>query len=429
MTCPDIYAWEVFCKITEAKPGSKRAGWESWVSAARLYADPTFLDFPEDRREPVPEFSTAVPTKTEAGQLLTSIGVVQPPKHPEKPFPFSDKSKLTRKEDVYLNKQTVDYIVKNNLYFQEGQQAMANTPNGICFPAGSIEVKAMWVYLVQESDQAQFYCQKDSSGKVWGLQSLHLTTKDIPNWFWATFEHESNYGKEHPVPFPQTDNWGYKCGAVTANLLALFDKHHLPREVWTHYRLGGSQVDYTDSAGRPIVRGNNMIEGGLKGAPATQSSCMSCHARSTIGQFLDFNLGEDRIGSPKPAWFYGLNNQMVESKANVQRDFVWSLSRAKHKDVAGAESIFWSIGNKTQISFANDIYPLFRKKDIEAMLALNITPWDYQCVVANKQKVIDMYNHNAQPYLPAGYNESSPSFWWSPYLRNELQIWAANPAP
>ena len=37
----------------------------------------------------------------------------------------------------------------------------------------------------------------DSSGvtRLFGLTALHITTKDLPNWFWATFESVYNPGR------------------------------------------------------------------------------------------------------------------------------------------------------------------------------------------------------------------------------------------
>ena len=86
--------------------------------------------------------------------------------------------------------------------------------------------------------------------RPFGLVGLHIITKDIPNWFWTTFEHVDN---------PQ---------ANIGNL----DRHSPPGQgyppevegtVWRFYRLRGMQVDFVTSVGRPTILGNNInAEGG-----------------------------------------------------------------------------------------------------------------------------------------------------------------------
>src|SRR5205085_9407591 len=111
----------------------------------------------------------------------------------------------------------------------------------------------------------------DASGKLYGLVALHITSKVLPNWFWATFEWVDNKGRsdylgsrdafgvtyDNPKdpsfqpPNPETGKV-YPPGKVTKNLLDLFKAGGFDSawaQEWQNYRLKGSQVDFTDSTG------------------------------------------------------------------------------------------------------------------------------------------------------------------------------------
>jgi len=416
MRHPDHFAWEVFCKITEpTKVNSTRAGWESWISAYRLFADPTQFNFGKGEAT----------TRLRGGSAKMAAEAMKSGAHREENLAlvFAKPGSDVRQEEVSINPEAAQYIIDNGLISEEGQEDLVNQGIPINFPKEAIEVKTMWIELTKQEDMSRYYCQTGRDGVVWGLQGMHITTKDIPNWFWATFEHEDNYREVNP-PFPSSDTWGFKNKQPTGKLLALFKAHHIDASIWRHYRLGGAQVDYTDATGRPVVLGNNKIEGLLSGTPATQASCMTCHSRSTIGARLDFELGNDRVGAPDWRWFFGLNAQGSLVPTNVQRDFVWTLGRAKHKNQA-PEGMFWQISNAKEISFVVDIAPLFKDKDIELMLKQtpSIELWNYTSVTKNIDAVYAHYAHTAKPYLPV---EGKP---WSKYLLDQYQAWEKDKAP
>ncbi|NJL27720.1 MAG: hypothetical protein HC897_07410 [Thermoanaerobaculia bacterium] len=111
-------------------------------------------------------------------------------------------------EIVYRNKATFDYIVENGLWYVEGvEQAFQN---GLVydFPVGAIEVKTNWYLLTAEQATSGRYFTMtltsesrvdgsvvSSEETVYGLVAMHLSTKDLPNWFWSTFEHIDNPGR------------------------------------------------------------------------------------------------------------------------------------------------------------------------------------------------------------------------------------------
>ncbi len=160
-----------------------------------------------------------------------------------------------------MNRATFDFIVDNELWYVEGQQVMFDTGTPIAFPEESKEIKAQWRLIDQDAADRYHtatFINDDGEDELWGLTSLHITTKDVPNWFWATWEHADNTDLEAIVPS--------------------VDTHGLPDQLvgtkWENYVLRGSQVDFVDSTGRPTILANSQIEDGFQ----ETSSCITCHA-------------------------------------------------------------------------------------------------------------------------------------------------------
>jgi hypothetical protein len=89
---------------------------------------------------------------------------------------------------------------------------------------------------------------------------------------------------------------------------------------WKNYRLDGVQIFFTDGLD-PTLLGNSMIEGENTGIPLKESSCITCHALSSIeidgSDGIQFRIGNNPVGEPEPLppdW--------------IRRDFVWSLLEA-----------------------------------------------------------------------------------------------------
>ena len=62
------------------------------------------------------------------------------------------------------------------------------------FPRASIEVKANWI-VIDEKDKSRFHWNYNEAGQLLGLVAIHIISKDLPNWFWCTFEHVDNPGR------------------------------------------------------------------------------------------------------------------------------------------------------------------------------------------------------------------------------------------
>jgi hypothetical protein len=206
--------------------------------------------------------------------------------------------------ETRMNKEAFEFIVGKNLYSIEGQEDFLVKNLAVDFPVAAKEIKAAWrMFTDVELDPAKNFRDLNNNGAIedderglrllertyhigygvikneasgtqelrpFGLVGLHIITKDIPNWFWTTFEHVDN---------PQ---------ANIGNL----DRHSPPGKsyppevegtVWRFYRLRGTQVDFVTSVGRPTILGNTQIEGSFQ----ESSSCITCHARASIGRRLD----------------------------------------------------------------------------------------------------------------------------------------------
>jgi hypothetical protein len=235
-------------------------------------------------------------------------------------------------EEVRLNGATEDYIAGTNLWKRPGQALAAARSANIQFSPPSIEIKADWIQLSSigydcnslPPSLTQSVHVETINGNCFALAGMHLTSKLLDKWLWATFEPQNlNTNPNRCLVLGCTDTFGSipatTHGAntqLTPKLAAMMTAANLAPE-WYNYRLDGVQTDYLT----PKLLGNSIIEGENVGTPLTQSSCISCHAVSSVksdgtdGLTL---LTTNPVGFPAP----------LPSKAWIRRDFVWSLSMA-----------------------------------------------------------------------------------------------------
>lgn len=204
----------------------------------------------------------------------------------------------TQEGEVRINQVLYDDIVKKELFSIDGQEAWRRTGKKLSFPPGSIEVKASWKDLGEihqnRPDRSEYHLMT-YHGHVWGLRGLHVMSKDLPNWFWCTFEH---YRNPEPVlpdqqladieprsnpefQFFQPDPKRRLIYPVPTGLMGT---------KWRFYRLRGVMTDFTGPTGIP----NRLSSAVLEFPQSLQSSgsCMSCHAKATIGSLSLRNPGE-----------------------------------------------------------------------------------------------------------------------------------------
>jgi hypothetical protein len=259
--------------------------------------------------------------------------------------------------ETRMNRSTYEFVRNQCLFSIEGQQRYAKAVAArqkppIQFPPDSVEVKAAWLDFSDPQGDGSIppilgekqgtYYTAEFQGKRYGLTALHILTKDLTNWFWATFRHKDS----PPNPFETPDTFG--------------PPNDVQGTVWQNYRLGGTQTDFTKPTGEPTILSDHYVEFGF-----VRSSCMTCHATATIsGEIATsssgrpftsisdaqakavcaitpanvdiakckkllgdsaFQAGTDKLiverGVPDPAWF-----QKNGLPFYLQTDFVWSIS-------------------------------------------------------------------------------------------------------
>ena len=283
---PDRFAWQMFIALTwPADVGSRAPAtdrpygspgpvvFETWPLSDQVYlpkgaAPPAWDDIPWSGVRNLG--NRAVPRQI---AIFRQVEVGQP------------GTRDHQQEEIRMNRATFDYLRDNHLYSIEGQELRFVNKQPVSFPAGAIEVKAIW-RLIREEDKAryQWTAMRDpKTGKMfaYGLTALHIASKTLPHWFWATFEQVENPYRTglHDEGWLNPSRDSIACPAERLDCNLAPQGLGLQGTRWEYYRLRGSQVDYLDGRGYPVILANSEIETGFQ----QSASCMSCHARSTIG--------------------------------------------------------------------------------------------------------------------------------------------------
>lgn len=341
----------------------------------------------------------------------------------------------TNAELTVRNKPFHDYLFENNLYNATGvMEVFARNANNLTrsnapyhlpnqsadtnhkkavlaridLPSSAIMIKSNWVHeklaaqLGIKNDPAYPFISKNMATSLtdpkteksclWHgthyLMAFHISSKDIPQWVWTTFEHVKLPGRCDVTGC--NDSFGYKSTdtlppGVADNYVAphvktdglnssskVFDRDKLytpeqPRpalsklfsaagigsgtstsaaepdaedKAWLSYRLKGSQVDFTDLEGRRTLLGNSITEAGFMDG----SSCVTCHSRAGIhvtadgkpnffklsvfiNSLSDYGYAKSADGIPNKNWFH--NSDMPPALDVLQTDFVWGFLFAK----------------------------------------------------------------------------------------------------
>jgi hypothetical protein len=340
MSSPDKFAWQLFIELNQPSANNSSITlWESWALAKCVFDNP----------DQVPTWETVTPKILENPESLPLQQLERLNLNPKVLFdPNAPSANETR-----MNKPAFDFIVGNNLYNAEGLEAFYTSNKKIDLPVESREVKAVWD-TISISDTGKYHYAIAKNGKYYGLVSLHIITKDVPNWFWTTFEHVDNFEKSdefknNKALLASKDSYGYDVDdKLSENLKKDFDKNHMASK-WKNYRLRGTQTGFTDPMGKPIILANTVTEQGFM----LSSSCVTCHSRATVGINPDFKPrrfnayfrlpifkenDQGFIGSTEPANFYkeylGKRGDTLIQTGKpefIQTDFMWSFFRAKRK--------------------------------------------------------------------------------------------------
>jgi hypothetical protein len=273
-------------------------------------------------------------------------------------------------QEVRVNRATWDFVRDNELYYIEGLIKAYELGKPIKFVTDSIEIKVVWRPISEENKSRYLWIDNivtstvpvsTSNGitetvvtttTIWGMTGMHITSRVLPNWFWATFEHLDNpYRlplKSDDIPVnepwytPSRDEFAcpeppYDCNLPPDSV----DGVSLKGTFWENYVLRGTQTDFVDSYGNPTRLANSEIETGFQ----LGASCITCHSLAVIGpeqpgarrlasiNFLDplslapgprstLNGGGGYLGAPDPKLFQVPGDL---TQRFLQTDFLWSV--------------------------------------------------------------------------------------------------------
>src|SRR5271169_1129704 len=194
LNAPDQLAWTLFLEVNaDAKTsGNNNALFETWASDGETF-------------QPTPEWPT---TPTALSLRPRALSLVRRPPHPgggQLPQVVPGQGGLVT-EETRRNRSDFNFIKQNILFKVSGLVAAFNANKTLSFPTDSLEVKANWVEVAQlktfngftgtPADAAKIYhVNSATDGKQYALVAMHVISKLVPNWTWATFEHKDNPGR------------------------------------------------------------------------------------------------------------------------------------------------------------------------------------------------------------------------------------------
>lgn len=348
----DRYAWRIFvalnwpANVTAKEPDTAKAFgspgsvvWETWRNVRDSAPDTVF---PSNGADPGPWLGAQPVAAAELTERqfepiprkqLAFLAAQQSLRRPgQGPMVVFDEM-VGGGNEIRMNQAAYEFIRQNKLYNLQGQIAQFATGKAnLKFPLDAKEIKAEW-RKIRESDKPRYHwaevTRNTGAKEIWGLTALHIITKDLPNWLWATFEHVDN---KQPGPldggFTNT-GWLTKSVDRFACPAPPHDCEQAPLGIglqgtkWENYRLRGTQIDFIDTMGVPTLLANSQTESPFQ----KQSSCINCHSRAAINRDATDDPGffPPVLGSPNPDIF---RDPITRQRTFMQLDFVWSLRRA-----------------------------------------------------------------------------------------------------
>ena len=362
----DVLSWESFIALNwpanaDGSPkedvtfGENESGmtvWQAWKSSREIFLPHGKKPKAWGAVENIPIVCDSISAEDLKNGIITLTQVGKTPNvldesgEPFQTGPLIDQNGNYTRYEILTNEVMFDYILKNNLYSYEGQEAFGKDAD---FPfsdpdtgkEGAIMVKAAWIKMEGKYDASQFHTAyalvydnpHEQAGvkascklvKV-GLVGLHIAhkTKGDPQWIWSTFEHVANAPTQgepvnrsfynyhdpnstYPVNEPPARPWNPANVGTTPTKVervipidndakALNTKYQVALEklyrgsVWANYELISTQWptdanSVSDQTGKPAPTflANATLETYIQGkVPQTSSNCIACHNNASM---------------------------------------------------------------------------------------------------------------------------------------------------
>ncbi len=341
----DAFIWQQLTEFAAPVPGyPSRVVFETWATDADTFSYTPRWPGPDAPKKMQTSVLRLMTTKPHG---LIDVPCATPGNAAVGGFPTSGTPAPCVAEEVKRNRPQFDYIVKNNLNTQAGLAAAFAKGFKVEMPTSAIAVKGDWVpvqtllqwvpSLGSLDNIDKLYYTAVSDAVKYALVSLHVSSRQNPNWVWGTFEHQMSPGRCDSIgcfdsfgavipavrPNQSAINTQYGPCAKTEPLKALMAKNKLS-PVWENYCLKATQVDYTTAEGTPYVLGNSVIERIVGNGTVAASSCIGCHVYASFasnGQptaAATAMLPYNPTGNPIPAVLNG----------SLQFDFMWGVLNA-----------------------------------------------------------------------------------------------------
>lgn len=345
----DRMAWQHFAAIV-APAAQGRVEFETWASDEDIYTDtpawPGETALAKRRLRKSVLQSVLAPHGGEPAADDGDCGAVADPAAGNFPVQAAQAGQAPCfAEEVRRNRPTYRYIVQNQLNTQAGLAAAYQKAQGgwrVALPEDSVQVKADWVpvdtlvawlgrngvRLNAAQVRSGFYTTL-ADGRRYALVAMHLSSKDAPNWVWASFEHRLNPGRcdttgcsdsygaarRRIAPLGGAQNRQYGGCARTAALKKLFEIKRAAAE-WDNYCLKASEIAFVARDGAPLMHGNSFTERVAAGIPLKRSSCISCHASA--------GFGRDGRAYTKQLTAFPIGTVKLPADI-VANDFIWGI--------------------------------------------------------------------------------------------------------
>jgi hypothetical protein len=329
-------AWQIFVAVN-CPANSSQLVWETWTEQFSIFTSTAGLARPQRLHgSPLARIIAGEenPSALELNPDTECQAMKAPPSNMPKPNTKPKDRKGQFCEEVHLDPTAKAYVLQNNYQLRTGQQQTVTSHGTFGFPSTAVEVKADWLPAT-DFNPAQFNCTDPPQGLhtevidggCYVLVGMHISSKLLPNWLWATFEAQNTITNPQRCSLklfgPCNDPFGSKPARSTGQstemtpaLTALMKQAGLAPE-FLNYRLDAGQALY-GSTTHPTLLGNSIIEGEAVGLTRGKASCITCHSTSIINAAGLENPNIHGVAGPPPAIPSGY----------IQRDFAWSLGVA-----------------------------------------------------------------------------------------------------